>query len=73
MRIHYWPYGPGPLLILQHGFPDRETTWNTFQIQEVAKKYIVVIPTLRGYPPSNVPPENEDYAAAAYFGHLGGD
>ncbi|PON20256.1 hypothetical protein TGAM01_v210898 [Trichoderma gamsii] len=70
VRIHYRSYGSGPLLILQHGFPDRETTWNTFQVQEFAKKYTVVTPTLRGYPPSDVPPEKKDYAAAAYVSDM---
>ncbi|KAM0476181.1 hypothetical protein ACHAPX_006598 [Trichoderma viride] len=70
VRIHYKSYGSGPLLILQHGFPDRETTWDTFQIQEFAKKYTVVTPTLRGYPPSDVPPQKEDYAAAAFVSDL---
>ncbi|KAL7903857.1 putative hydrolase [Trichoderma velutinum] len=70
VRIHYRSYGSGPLLVLQHGFPDRETTWNTFQIQEFAKKYTVVTPTLRGYPPSDVPPAKEDYAAAAYVSDM---
>ncbi|KAK4071771.1 uncharacterized protein Triagg1_6009 [Trichoderma aggressivum f. europaeum] len=53
-----------------HGFPDRETTWNTFQIQEFAKKYTLVTPTLRGHPPSHVPLEKEDYAAAAYVSDM---
>ncbi|KAK0761773.1 hypothetical protein N5P37_004572 [Trichoderma harzianum] len=71
MGIHYRSYGSGPLLVLQHGFPDREATQNTFQPQELAKKYTVVTPTLRGYPPNDVPLEKEDYAATAYFGHVG--
>ncbi|KAL7953604.1 putative hydrolase [Trichoderma compactum] len=70
VRIHYRSYGSGSLLVLQHGFPDRETAWNTFQIQEFSKKYTVVTPTLRGYPPSDVPPEKEDYAAAAYVSDM---
>ncbi|EHK19252.1 uncharacterized protein TRIVIDRAFT_69249 [Trichoderma virens Gv29-8] len=70
VRIHYRSYGSGPLLVLQQGSPDRETTWNTFQIQEFAKKYTVVTPTLRGYPPSDVPPEKEDYAAAAHVSDM---
>lgn len=70
IRIHYRSYGAGPLLILQHGFPDRETTWNTFQIQALVDKYTVVTPTLRGYPPSDVPPQKTDYTSDAYVSDM---
>lgn len=40
------------------------------RIWEFAKKYTVVTPTLRGYPPSDVPPDKEDYAAAAYVSDM---
>ncbi|KAI8936745.1 hypothetical protein NX059_007132 [Plenodomus lindquistii] len=59
--IHYRKYGSGPYLILQHGFPDRETTFNDFQVGEFAKQYTVITPTLRGYPPSSISPNSSDY------------
>ncbi|KAF2010262.1 putative hydrolase [Aaosphaeria arxii CBS 175.79] len=61
VTLHYRKYGCGPYLVLQHGFPDRETTFADFQVPAFAQSYTVLTPTLRGYPPSSVPPEAADY------------
>ncbi|KAL6815073.1 putative hydrolase [Trichoderma sp. SZMC 28015] len=60
-----------PLLVFTTRFPRPRDDLEHFsrpRIREFAKKYTVVTPTLRGYPPSDVPPDKEDYAAATYVG-----
>lgn len=47
--------GEGPLLVLQHGFPDTPHTWDAIRPVLVARGYRVVAPFLRGYFPSTVP------------------
>jgi pimeloyl-ACP methyl ester carboxylesterase len=61
--IHYSVYGFGDPLILQHGFPDKGSTWNTFQRDEFAKRYKVITPTLRGYTPREVPSGQLNYSS----------
>lgn len=63
VRIHYITYGSGEPLIFQHGFPDRESTWNDYQIDVFAKSYKVITPTLRGYPPSDIPSAHSNYSS----------
>lgn len=58
VRIHFRAAGEGPLLVLLHGFPDNSAAFEQ-QIVEFSKEYRVVCPTLRGYPPSDIP-ENVD-------------
>jgi pimeloyl-ACP methyl ester carboxylesterase len=60
VRIHFRTVGKGPLLILQHGFPDNALAFD-FQAKELAKDYTVVCPTLRGYPPSDIPDDSDAY------------
>jgi pimeloyl-ACP methyl ester carboxylesterase len=48
--------GDGPLVLLLHGYPDIAQTW-TAQIHALAAAgYRAVAPNLRGYPPTDVPP-----------------
>ncbi|OCL10741.1 putative hydrolase [Glonium stellatum] len=61
VTIHYNKYGSGPVIVFQHGFPDKATTWNTFQVDKFADSYTVITPFLRGYPPSGVPDAEEEY------------
>jgi epoxide hydrolase 4 len=68
--LHYSKYGHGPYLVLQHGFPDRETTWDTFQVPYFAQHYTVLTPTLRGYPPSSIPPAASDYTNELFVSDL---
>ena len=52
--------GDGPLVLLLHGFPDNAWTWE-YQLLALAREgYRAVAPFLRGYPPSDVPPEPFD-------------
>lgn len=76
-RIHYAAYGAGPAIVFQHGFPDNASTF-VEQVEEFARDYLVITPTLRGYPPSSVPAGVEEYAShvvaediTAVLDHLG--
>lgn len=69
VRIHYRVAGQGPLLILAHGFPDNADTFYK-QVPELAKKYTVVCPTMRGFPPSDVPDDEDAYDLAKVVGDL---
>ncbi|KAL5358816.1 Alpha/Beta hydrolase protein [Aspergillus floccosus] len=60
VRIHYRAAGQGPLFVLLHGFPDNADTFKG-QMAEFSKKYCVVCPTLRGFPPSDVPDDVDAY------------
>jgi pimeloyl-ACP methyl ester carboxylesterase len=49
--------GEGPLVLLLHGFPDDAWTWAS-QMQALAGGgYRAVAPFMRGYPPTQVPPD----------------
>jgi epoxide hydrolase 4 len=79
VRIHYKAFGEGPALLFMHGFPDTEDTWSA-QVEEFSRDHLVITPTLRGYPPSSVPAELDDYAipvlvsdVAAVLDHLNVD
>ncbi|CZT20076.1 uncharacterized protein RCC_05933 [Ramularia collo-cygni] len=60
VHTHYRATGSGPLLLLAHGFPDNADTFYN-QIPELAKQYTVVTTTLRGFPPSDVPKDDDAY------------
>ncbi|KAL1606143.1 hypothetical protein SLS60_003544 [Paraconiothyrium brasiliense] len=53
-----------------HGFPDRETTFNDFQVPMLSQRYTVITPTLRGYPPSSVPLNVESYSSSNFVSDL---
>ncbi|KXH69671.1 hypothetical protein CSAL01_12542 [Colletotrichum salicis] len=59
VRIHFYVSGQGSLMVLLHGFPDNSRTW-TNQVAEFSKTHTVVCPTLRGYPPSDIPTIEEN-------------
>ncbi|KAK6197743.1 hypothetical protein LQW54_010581 [Pestalotiopsis sp. IQ-011] len=63
VRIHYITYGSGEPLMFQHGFSDRESNWNDYQIDVFSKSYRVITPTLRGYPPSDVPSGHSNHSS----------
>lgn len=70
VTIHYRKYAhrdpSAPYVLFQHGFPDQETTWNDYQIPTFSRRYNILTPTLRGFPPSDIPPDAANYTAAAY-------
>ncbi len=54
VRLHCVLEGEGPLVVLLHGFPETSRAWRK-QIPELAKRFKVVAPDLRGYGQSEKP------------------
>ena len=48
IRMHYVTQGKGPLMLMIHGFPEFWYSWR-HQIPEMAKRFKVVAPDMRGY------------------------
>ncbi|MEU7859743.1 alpha/beta hydrolase [Nonomuraea sp. NPDC049141] len=48
LRMHYLIEGDGPLLVLLHGWPQTSHCWRRI-MPELAERYTVVAPDLRGY------------------------
>lgn len=69
VRIHCRASGQGPLLILVHGFPDNAETFESL-VPELSKTYTVVRPSLRGWPPSDIPQNEEAYDLSNTVGDL---
>lgn len=69
VKTHFYVTGQGPLMVLLHGFPDNSKTWSQ-QVAEFSKTNTVVCPTLRGYPPSDIPPVGEAYSMKAVVGDI---
>ena len=59
IRQHYLEAGSGAPVILLHGFPFTNYTWR-HQIPELAKRYRVVAPDLRGYGETDKPVSGYD-------------
>jgi pimeloyl-ACP methyl ester carboxylesterase len=59
IRQHYLEAGDGPPVILLHGFPETSYAWR-FQIPELARKYRVIAPDLRGYGETDKPATGYD-------------
>jgi haloacetate dehalogenase len=56
---HYLEAGDGPAVLLLHGFPETSYPWR-FQIPELAAKYRVIAPDLRGYGETDKPSSGYD-------------
>ncbi len=48
--------GEGPLVLMLHGFPDTAHTWNVVQPAVAALGFRVAAPFMRGYAPTEIPP-----------------
>ncbi len=59
--IHLRLGGNGPPLLLLHGFPQTHVIWHKVAPQ-LAKRYTLVMPDLRGYGDSDKPPSAADHA-----------
>ncbi len=55
LEFGYLEMGEGPLVLLLHGFPDTPATWAHQMPALAAAGYRVVAPSLRGYPPTEIP------------------
>jgi hypothetical protein len=69
VRIHYRLYGSGPVPVFVHGHPDNEMTFE-HQIDEFSKDHTVILPTVRGYLPSDVPLDENAYDGNVMAGDL---
>lgn len=54
VRLHYLTAGDGPLLVMLHGFPAFSASWEPL-IPELARRFRVVAPDMRGYNLSDKP------------------
>ena len=78
LTFAYVEEGEGPLVVLQHGFPDNALSWDRVMPALAEAGYRAVAPYSRGYPPTDAPPDGRlDPAAraddvAALIGALGG-
>ncbi|NGZ88405.1 alpha/beta fold hydrolase [Duganella aceris] len=54
IRQHYLEAGQGAPVVLLHGFPETSFAWR-FQMPELAKRYRVIAPDLRGYGETDKP------------------
>ena len=59
--IHVRHGGDGPPLLLLHGFPQTHVIWHKVAPQ-LAERYTLVMPDLRGYGDSDKPPSQADHA-----------
>jgi pimeloyl-ACP methyl ester carboxylesterase len=57
LEFSYIEAGKGPLVILLHGFPDTAHSWSHQLPALAAAGYRAVAPWLRGYAPTEVPPD----------------
>src|SRR5262245_55635477 len=80
VSLHYVEAGDGPLIVLQHGFPECWFGWR-LQIKSLAEAgFRVVAPDTRGYNLSSKPEDFQDYAVdlladdiRGLIGELGAD
>ncbi|MEV5323163.1 alpha/beta fold hydrolase [Nonomuraea sp. NPDC052634] len=59
LRMHYLIEGDGPLLVLLHGWPQTSHCWHRI-MPELAKRFTVVAPDLRGYGLTDKPTSGYD-------------
>lgn len=67
MRLRVRTDGSGPPLLLLHGHPQTHAIWHEVAL-ELARRYTLVAPDLRGYGDSSRPPrlpDHSDYAKRA--------
>ena len=60
LTINYVAGGSGPGLLLLHGYPQTHIMWRKVA-PELARKFTVVAPDMRGYGDSGKPPGGEDH------------
>ena len=66
LRVHYVDEGPadGPVVVLLHGFPQFNTSWNAVIARLTAEGYRCVAPNQRGYSPGARPRRPARWPAA---------
>lgn len=68
IRIHYARAGQGPALLLLHGWPFTWYTWRLV-LPELAKRYTIIMPDLRGIGQTSRPPDGYDSRSRAADAH----
>ncbi|WP_420108298.1 alpha/beta fold hydrolase [Mycolicibacter arupensis] len=61
----------GPVVVLLHGFPQRNDSWNTVIDRLTAAGYRCLAPNQRGYSPGARPPRRRDYRMAELVADVG--
>ncbi|HUL98798.1 MAG TPA: alpha/beta fold hydrolase [Mycobacterium sp.] len=66
LTFDYIDEGPadGPVVVLLHGFPQLNTSWNAIIDRLTARGYRCIAPNQRGYSPGARPTRRRDYRAA---------
>ena len=59
LEFHYLEVGSGPLALCLHGFPDSPWTFRHMLPQLARAGYRAVAPFMRGYAPTQVPPDED--------------
>src|SRR4030081_3454631 len=57
LRFQYLEMGEGPLALCLHGFPDSPFSYRYLLPELAAAGYRAVVPFMRGFAPTAVPPE----------------
>jgi haloacetate dehalogenase len=65
VTVDYVAGGSGPPVVLLHGFPQTRAMWREVA-PVLAATHTVVLPDLRGYGASSVPPSEADHAQASF-------
>jgi len=71
VHLHCVTQGEGPLVLLLHGFPEFWYSWR-YQIPELAGRFKVVAPDMRGYDLSDKPKGVEEYSLEKLTGDVQG-
>jgi pimeloyl-ACP methyl ester carboxylesterase len=61
IRLHYVDVGVGPPIVFIHEFAGEARSWD-HQVQHFARSWRCVVPSARGYPPSDVPVGDAAYS-----------
>ena len=59
IKFGYIENGKGPLVLLFHGYPETARSWREIQARLSSEGYHVVVPFLRGYPPTSSPADGD--------------
>lgn len=61
LGLHVEITGEGPPVVLLHGFPENGHSWRHQAAALASARFSAWVPNLRGYPPSDISPQRDDY------------
>src|SRR5438552_1879016 len=70
INLAYREQGSGPLVLLCHGWPETSYSWRHQTKVLATAGYRVIVPDMRGYGLSDVPPDVQDYTVFHIIGDL---